>query len=293
MSDQEPEENEIPHDEGTPEMQAERLGWVPQDQYKGKRPWVSAEEYLERLKEDSPKLRHVIDKLAREIEEQKRTNEAILAHHEREVKQTRQESYDRAMADAEAKHAQAVAAGDVDGATKAVTAMKALDKQIANQQPTTPVKRAINAEEVEMVNDFKKKNAEWFGIDPDMTKYAQELETALMKAGVPLAERLQKTKEKVQRRFPQEFAEMNNDALDDEIPVPSRAVAPPRRPAGSSSSSVRRPAARIEPGSYEALTPKGKAACDSHVRAFAEPKRAAAKATWLKFARNDATLFQQ
>lgn len=289
------ENEEIPHDQGTAEDQATRLGWVPQDQYKGKRPWVDAVEYLERLREDSPRLRHVNDRLAREVEDLKKTNEAILAHHERQVKQERQEAYDEAYAAAEAKHAQAVAAGDVAGASKAVTEMKALDKQIANVPPAAPAKPSMTAEDRELVADFKADNADWYGIDPEMTKFANDYENNLAAQKVPLAKRLQMTVEKVQRRYPREFTDMNNDALDNEPPVQPRTPPAPRQaaPAGrNNSSSVRKPSARIEPGSYEALTPKGRQACDAHTKAFPEPKRAAAKASWLKYARNDASLFQ-
>lgn len=292
MTDQEPEENEIPHDEGTPEMQAERLGWVPQEQYKGKRPWVSAEEYLERLREDSPRLRHVNDRLVRELEEMKKTNEAILSHHERQIKQERQDAYDRATADIEAKHTQAVAAGDVEGAAKAMKAQQALDKQITNAAPATPT---MSPEDRALVNDFKADNAEWYGVDPEMTKFANDYETNLMRQGVALSKRLEMTLQKVQRRFPQEFTNMDNNLPDEETPVPSRTPAPRSAPpARNNSSSVRRTPPKIEPGSYEALTPKGKAACDSHLRAFPDAKKKEqARATWLKFARNDATLFQQ
>lgn len=287
------EHEEIPHDQGTVEDQASRLGWVPQDQYKGKRPWVDAAEYLERLREDSPRLRHANDRLAREVEELKNTNAAILAHHERQIQQERQDAYDRAYTDAEAKHAQAVAAGDVDGAAKAVTTMKALDKQIANPAPVTPTKPVMTAEDRDLVAAFKADNADWYGIDPEMTKFANDYENNLAKTKVPLAQRLKMTRDKVQRRFPQEFADMNNDALDDEQPVTTRTPAPRPAAQNRNSSGVRRPAVTIQPGSYEALTSKGKAACDAHLRAFPEPKKAAAKAIWLKYARNDASLFNQ
>lgn len=291
---QEPEENEIPHDEGAPEMQAERLGWVPQEQYKGKRPWVSAEEYLERLREDSPRLRHANDRLARELDDLKKTNEAILAHHERQIVQERKDAYDRATADLEAKLDQATAAGDTVGAKAILKKQQALDAQIANPQPTQPVKKGLSAEDRALVNSFVKDNSEWYGIDTTMTAFAQNYETKLKNDGVALEDRLQIVLEKVKRKFPQEFADMNNDALDDEPPVPPRNQAPRSAPpARNNSSGVRRQPPRIEPGSYEALTPKAKASCDAHLKAFPDPKKKEqAKATWLKFARNDATLFQ-
>lgn len=295
MSGQEQEQEEletIPHDQGTAEDQAARLGWVPQDQYKGKRPWVDAAEYLERLREDSPRLRHVNDRLARELEEVKNTNREILAHHERQIKQERQDAYDRATADLEAKLVQATAAGDVSGATAILKRQQALDAQIASPGPVTPTKRIVSEADKELVSSFKEENSDWFEVDPEMTKYAQEYETALMNKGVSLAQRLKMTVEKVQRRFPQEFQSMNNDALDNEPLVTPRAV-PPRQaiPNRSNSSSVRRVSPRVEPGSYEALSPKGKSACDSHLKAFPEAKKALAKSVWLKFARNDASLF--
>lgn len=290
-----PEDHEeIPHDEGTAEMQATRLGWVPQEQYKGKRPWIPAEEYLERLREDSPKLRHVNEKLARELEEVKNTNREILAHHERQLVQERQEAYDRASANIEARLEQAAAAGDTVGVKAIMKDQKALDAQMATPAQPVVAKSRMSAEDTEAVAEFKEQNSDWFDVDPEMTKFAQDYETGLMRKGVPLAQRLKMTIERVQRRFPQEFSDMNNDALDQDPPAaPARTPAPRSAPPGrNNSSSVRRAPAAIVPGSYEALTPKGKAACDAHVRAFAEPKKASAKATWLKYARNDSTLFQ-
>lgn len=279
------EQEHIPHDQGTAEQQAERLGWVPQERYKGRKPWVDAEEYLAQLEEDSPKLRHVNEKLLRKVESLESTTRELISHHEREVAATRQEAYDRAAADISAKHAQAVAAGDVDGASRAMKAQQALDKQISN--PPAAAKPSLSAEDQEAIAEFKEQNAGWFEVDPEMTKFAQDYETALMRKGVSLAERLRMTAEKVQRRYPQEFADMNND-LDDE-PAP-RQPAPRGTPQSrNNSSGVRRPAPKPTPGSYEALNSVGKSACDKFCSAH--PDKAKAKATWLKFAQNDATLF--
>lgn len=279
------QENEpIPHDEGTPEDKATRLGWVPQDQYKGRRQWVDAEEYLAQLEEDSPKLRHINAKLVREVQSLKTTTRELISHHEREVAQTRQDAYDRAKAEIEAKHSEAVAAGDVAGAKAAMKANEALDKQRTNPPPA---KNTLSADEQEAVDSFKEEHAEWYQVDPEMTKFAMEYESALAKKGVSLADRLRMTTEKVQRRYPQEFTSMRNDEADDTPPARQPS---PRAPQGrNSSSSVRRPAPKVEAGSYESLNNTGKAACDKFVSAHAD--KAKAKATWLKFARNDASLF--
>lgn len=278
------EQEQIPHDQGTPEQQAERLGWVPQERYKGRKPWIDAEEYLRQLEEDSPRLRHINAKLVREIASVKETNREILAHHERQIAQERQDAYDRAAADISSKHAQAVAAGDVDGATKALNEQRALDKQISN--PAPPAKRQLSDEEKEEIASFQEENKDWYGVDPEMTKFAQEYESGLARQGKSLSERLIMTKERVQRRFPQEFSDMNND-LDDE---PVTRQPPPRAPQGrNNSSGVRRPAPKPAPGSYESLNSTGKSACDKFCSA--NPDKAKAKATWLKFAQNDPSLF--
>lgn len=288
--EQELEENEeIPHDEGSSEEKARRLGWVPLEQYKGRKQWVDAEEYLRQLEEDSPKLRHVISKLNKQIEATERTNRELLSHHERQIQQERQEAYDRAYADAEAKHTQAVAAGDVEGATKAVTTMKALDKQIANPAANP----RLTPEEQTLVDQWARENDEWYRVDPEMTKFAKEYETGLFKKGIPLAERLRLTTEKIQRRYPQEFTQMNNteNFEDDDTPTPAprqQQRAPAQR---NNSSGVRRPAAKAEPGSYEALTPAAKSSCDAYCRAYSDKEKPKAKAAWLKFARNDSGLF--
>lgn len=282
---EEQEHEPIPHDEGTAEDKAARLGWVPQDQYKGRRQWVDAEEYLAQLEEDSPKLRHINAKLVRQVESLESTTRELVSHHERALTQTRQEAYDRAAADIASKHAEAVAAGDVDGASKAMKAQQALDKQVTNPPPAAP--RKLSAEEQEAVATFKEDHADWYGVDPEMTKFAQDYENALAKKGVSLTERLRLTTEKVQRRYPQEFTIMKNDELDDEPPARQPA---PRGPQGrNNSSGVRRPAPKPEAGSYEALNSSGKSACDKFCAAHAD--KAKARATWLKFARNDASLF--
>lgn len=284
MNTEEQEIEQIPHDEGTAEDKASRLGWVPQAEYKGRRQWVDAEEYLAQLEEDSPKLRHINAKLVREVQSLKTTTQELISHHEREVAHTRQEAYDRAAQDIANKHAEAVAAGDVDGAQKALKAQQNLDKQISNP----PVaKKTLSPEDQEAVADFKEQHADWFEVDPEMTKFAKDYESALAAKGVSLADRLRMTTEKVQRRFPQEFASMNNDEPDD---TPAPRQQPARTPQGrSNTSSIRRPAPKPAVGSYEALNNTGKAACDKFCSAHAD--KAKAKATWLKYARNDASLF--
>ncbi len=92
----------IPHDEDTIEDQARRVGWVPQDEYKGRAQWVNATEYLQQLEEDSPRLRHLNEKLLKKLDQMERGQEEILAHHQRMLKQTRDDAYAEALANIEA-----------------------------------------------------------------------------------------------------------------------------------------------------------------------------------------------
>ncbi len=286
-------QREIPHDEDSIEDQARRVGWVPEEEYKGRAQWVDATTYLQQLEEDSPRLRHLNEKLLKKLDQMERGQEEILAHHQRMLKQTRDDAYAEALANIEAKHAEAVAAGDVDGAKKALDASRALEKQATAADEAAPAKPAagkFSPSDQAVIDGWVSDNSEWFGIDPEMTQYATGVEKALAQRGVPLAQRLKTALERTQRRYPQEFTNMSNDTTDDEQP----AAPPPRRPAapvqGRSSNGVRAPSQpKAVFGTYGALTPAGKQACDRFVASNGGKKES--QAEWLKFAASDTTLF--
>lgn len=258
---------------GTPEERARKIGWRPKEEYKGDaEKWVEADEYLRQADEDVPRLRHVNKTLLRTIERLEKGQQEIIDHQQRQLKQTRQDGYDEAMAAIEKRHREAVAAGDTDGADKAWKAKGELDKEIARAETVQPAK--MPSRDQEAVQEWLEEN-EWYSNDPMMADYAKKYEDNLARKGVPLTDRLKKTTEYIMGKFPQEF----------ETPEPRTEREAPAMINGARNNGMRQPKPKPKPGTYEALTHEGKTACDRFVAA--NGGKPTAKAEWLKFATND------
>lgn len=287
---------EIVHDEGQPgmdvrgaeegaeiETRARRLGWRPQAEFSGDPDkWVDSAEFMRRAETDPEKIKYANKILEKKLSKLEGGMAEILAHQQRELEATRKRAYDEAVATLEARHKQAVEAGDVEGADKAWKAKDALDRQAV--APPVPPKKGLTEEEKYTVEEWKTEN-EWFDTDPMMAEAAIKYEQMLLRKGVPLQDRLAQTTQYIQRKFPQEFETMT--APEDETPYEQPKRQPAAAPRGNSGnrSGVRTPPKKPEPGSYEALTPAARAQCDRFVSMHKNPK--AAKAEWLKFATPD------
>lgn len=265
------------------EATARRLGWRPVEEYKGDPDkWVDASEYIRQADEDVPRLRHVNKTLERKLAKMETGVAEILEHQKRQLKQTRDDAYRDAEAVIEARYKQAVAAGDVEGADKAWKAKDALDKQAMQPVVKTSDEVQLSDDDMDTLKDWMSNN-DWFSEDPVMADYARKYERNLTTKGVSLNERLKRTTEYIQRKFPQEFEDMGNrnDSNDEETPAPqARSMS-----RGSSRSGVRTPPKKAQPGTYEALTAEGRAACDRFVSMNGGKKEA--KAEWLRFATSD------
>ncbi len=280
-ADQEIIEAEPPADANETEAKARRMGWRPKEEYKNdRREWIDAETFVKQAEEELPRMKHANQTMARKLDQMEKTQQEILAHQERQIAQTRKDAYEQAQRDIEARHKEAVIAGDADGAEKALKAATALKVQA----DTPPPAARMSSRDQDVVNEWIGDN-QWYSSDPIMADYATKYEAGLAKQGIPLAERLEKTTEYIKRKFPQEF-EMDDDDAEDQEP----ATRAPRMVNGQRSNGIRQAKPKPKAGTYEALNPEGKTACDRFVSVNGKDK-AKSKAEWLRYATPD--LFTQ
>lgn len=137
------------------EAEAREHGWTSKEEFKGDPSrWVDAETFMKRADEMMPLLKAQNARQKREIEQLKKDFKRATAHFEGVEKR----AYDRAMADLEQKHAEAVEAGDVKAASAAVREMRDL-KPVEDVSGKSP--EALKAEAEEAFDTFREENP-WF-----------------------------------------------------------------------------------------------------------------------------------
>lgn len=105
------------------DAEAREHGWVPKDEFKGDESrWVDAETFMKRADEMMPLLKAQNARMKRELEQMKKDFRRANTHMEGMEKR----AYERALADIEEKHRNAVEAGDLKGATAAAQEMRDL-----------------------------------------------------------------------------------------------------------------------------------------------------------------------
>ena len=111
------------------EAEARQHGWTPKEEFRGDTSkWVDAETFVKRADEVMPFLKKQNAALKREIDDMKRT----MKQFQQFATKAEERAYDRAMADLQAKHQEAVEAGDVRAA-------KAVVDQMRDLKPEAPV----------------------------------------------------------------------------------------------------------------------------------------------------------
>lgn len=112
------------------EAEARQHGWTPKDGFKGDAAkWVDAETFVKRADEVMPFLKKQNVGLKREIEDLKKQIKQASAH----FSKAEERAYNRALAELDAKHTEAVESGDVAGARKVVKDMEALKAEAVEQ----------------------------------------------------------------------------------------------------------------------------------------------------------------
>lgn len=263
-----PIEEEI-EEQPTPESEARKYGWKPEEEWKGdKTKWKPAEDFLEGRTDSIITLKNTVDRLDK-------TNQVILKHAERQaafqeaqLKQARDEAYGQAMYDIELRLQAAYKEGDLATAGKLNNAKENLIRTDEATRAGTP--EVVPPEEDPTVNNWIAKN-DWYGKDVHMTAFAKGLSGELKH--LPYDQQLAKVDEEVKKAFPYKFQQRarlpNNATLATQQRTPGK-----RTPA---------------PNSYEALTPEWKREADKFVEGAASrmPKDKA-RAEYLKYLPADA-----
>jgi hypothetical protein len=177
------------------EEKARRMGWRPQDEYKGDPArWTDAESFVRVGEERIPVMKENFNKL----EDKYKTLEQKVKAQEDYQKHMGKIQYERAMKDLKAEQIMAVEEAD----TEKFQQLEQKAEQIKNDySPKQPVQDQAPQE----VAEWQAKNA-WFNTDYRMTEAARFYENQLLH--MPLAQRLEEVSRKVNADFapPKEVA---------------------------------------------------------------------------------------
>ena len=149
------------------EAEARHHGWTPKEDFKGDpNKWVDAETFARRADEVMPFLQKQNKALKRDIDELKRTMKQANEFYSK----AEERAYNRALAEVQAKHDEAVETGDVGAARKAMAEMRNLDKEFEAKPAETPAEDDSDARRAELAEWVEATG--WYGTDEQRTKYA-------------------------------------------------------------------------------------------------------------------------
>lgn len=160
---------------------ARRMGWLPEDEYKGDAGnWRTAEKFIERGESEAAIAKERNRALDRELAESHKTTkdlrdtlEQFKDHHGK----VEQRAYDRALKDIKAKQRQAVEEGDIEAFDEAAKEADQL-RDDATTAAKTEEKPANGADTDQPENPnfapWQRENA-WYGDDIEMTAYADSI----------------------------------------------------------------------------------------------------------------------
>lgn len=260
---------------GSPEERAARMGWKPQEDYKGKpEEWVSAEEFLKRTEEEGPFLKKALKNMERKYEKLEKNTEAILAHQNRQIEAAEKQGYDRAMQEINRQMAKAVEEGDLEAHD---AALKKRDEIQKKNQEGKGKDSAIQA----AVDAWRKEN-EWYDSDPILRDYALKYCDMLAEQGKSPQEQLEGAAKYIRTRFPQMF-----DGEDDEDHENRSNNQAPLMKKSTNGINKQKPKGRL----YDNLNAQSKAECDRFVKEMTgrnkNTKAEDARSEWMRFATDD------
>ena len=253
------------HDIPDVEKEARMLGWRSQEEYKGPG-WKPAEDWVA---EKKTTLTTEVRALRQTLNQQSKSVDALLAHQARKEEADRKAGYEQAMREINSRIADAAKVGNVTAINELNTARENLVR--VDEAQRIQHQNTITQEPAE-VSDWKSKN-DWFNKDDDLTRYAKAYELELTQKGVPLATRLQMTAEKVKLAFPYKF--------DQQRRTQNTTMTTQNRTVGGNIN-------KVEPGTYEALTPEWKKECDKAFQAMGgRAKVEDFRANYVRYAKPD------
>ena len=192
------------------EEKAKRMGWVPQDDFKGADDkWVDAERFVERGENELPIMRERMRKMDGTIVGLNNTISGMkdtFGEFQKHQKGVAEKAYDRALKDITNKQRQAVKDGDTAGFD---AAEKEKEKLILDTPPAVPTETKGQDEFDAWVADGN----DWFNTDPELQKYASTMSVYLQDqkklGGTALYDEVKK---EVALRFPDKFENKNRAA---------------------------------------------------------------------------------
>lgn len=255
--------------------QAENMGWVPQEEWKGAPDrWVPAEQFVKNAEERLDYAKGSLKKMNVKLEQQSDTIEklnqdlASLRESTSELvefyKGSEERAYKKAVRDIQAKQKEAVRAGDEEAFDAASADLNELISQHPAVTGKTPGKNIDVKTETKIEGGSGNKDYDawlkanpsafddwvgenkWFESDPEMFDYAEKVDRQLLrKYGLskPQPEHLEMITEMVKKKFPEYWEN------------------PKKRAAGSVEGGEAMPASRGK-FSYGALPAEAKVQCD-------------------------------
>lgn len=208
-------------EQANPEMEkrARDMGWSPKSEWRGKdEDWRSAEEFVRRGEEVLPIVNAENKRLRAELASLKsETDETI-----KRVQRMSETALKRQRVDLESRFEtlkrQAVEQGDTkayDAADKSQkAALKSFDEEAAEQsaQPGKPDGTTLTKSDKETLQTWLGRNS-WFNSSNMLRGAADDAHAEIMAQypGMPLADRLEKVRERVAEMFPDKFGRSNGN----------------------------------------------------------------------------------
>lgn len=182
------------------EAEARAHGWTPKEEFKGDpNRWVDAETFAKRADEVMPFLKKQNVGLKRELDDLKKQVKQASAH----FSKAEERAYNRAMADLQAKHDEAVETGDVK-ASRAV--LKEMDDLRAEAVAPAKVDEPVDPEAARKeLNAWIAEN-DWYVLDDSKRRFA-DLQADLMGPAIHWEGGQQAWLQELGKRVEKKFAE--------------------------------------------------------------------------------------
>lgn len=198
------------------EDEARKMGWVPEDEWKGDpEKWRPAEEFVERGKNIVPIMRDRLEKLEKELQIIAKANKEELKKVRESAYTQAKREYDQKLADLNAKKFEAIQSADVDEYTK-------IEKELASlPKPEVPVEpeKATNP----VFEDWNQKNP-WYAPDLNnlgegdrsLTLFANAMaaDVTARKPGLPPEQFYAEVERLVKAEFPHKFKNERREQPD-------------------------------------------------------------------------------
>lgn len=236
------------------EAEARQHGWTPKDDFKGDpAKWVDAETFAKRADEVMPFLKKQNTALKREMDDLKRTMKQASAFYSK----AEERAYERALADLQARHDEAVEGGDVAGARKVLKELHELEKPASAETEEKPDTKAAQQELADWVDEN-----DWYINDEKRRAYA-DIQAGAMGPAAEWEGGPKAWLEELGKRVTRKFAD----------PKPNPVNGGGNRPGGKTAAHT-----------FSDLPPEAKAAADKFFRngVYGEKTQAEARAQYAK-----------